>query len=198
MFVPKWFIESIVSDCDKEAAVSGKLKGKSSVLVRCCRCCKEFSVIVNSCVKTRNRFDDDHKLYCRSCANRKEDLYSGAEFGDLTVLGIDDEDGSKTKCRCKCGNIVSVFTSNLRSGRTTSCGNHKNRDVSKSLYCECISIFEEFLKSLDVSYSKDVFCDDLNCFIDFSFISFDTSNYNYSCTNLSVIFIFNLVISISL
>ena len=46
-------------------------------------------------------------------------------FGKLTVLKRDvSHKCKKTKwiCQCECGNIVSVSTSDLRSGKTRSCG----------------------------------------------------------------------------
>ena len=50
-------------------------------------------------------------------------------FGKLTVLGLDETYLSKRKyweykwlCKCECGNIVSVYGSNLTRLHTTSCG----------------------------------------------------------------------------
>lgn len=167
MFIPNWFINSLVNENLKQQALEGKLKGKSSVLVKCFKCNKEFSVIVNSCVKTRNKFDNEHKLCCRSCAKSKDDLYYGAKFGDLTVLEKDTENSNKIKCRCACGNIVSIFSTNLRTGKTTSCGKHKVQNICKTLFFECISLFEEFLKSINISYSKNIFNKELNSVVDF-------------------------------
>lgn len=57
-----------------------------------------------------------------------EDL-TNRQFGCLTVIGIDDEKYKITKrihwkCKCNCGsnNIISVQTSDLKSGKTSSCG----------------------------------------------------------------------------
>lgn len=53
----------------------------------------------------------------------------------LTVLSPSDKrnkSGNKQwKCRCQCGNIVDVTTSNLRSGNTKSCGCY--RDICRSV-----------------------------------------------------------------
>lgn len=51
---------------------------------------------------------------------------SGMKFGKLTVVEKDLERSKKSatywKCQCECGNITSVFSGNLKSGKTTSCG----------------------------------------------------------------------------
>ena len=49
----------------------------------------------------------------------------GQEFNKLTVLernGSDNRGEACWLCKCECGNIISVLSSNLRSGHTTSCG----------------------------------------------------------------------------
>ena len=52
-----------------------------------------------------------------------EDL-TGKTFGNLTVIERDLSYTKTTKwiCRCKCGNEISAFASNLKLGRTKSCG----------------------------------------------------------------------------
>ena len=51
---------------------------------------------------------------------------SGMKFGKLTVVEKDLERSKKSatywKCQCECGNITSVFSGNLKSGKTTTCG----------------------------------------------------------------------------
>ena len=54
------------------------------------------------------------------------------QFGYLTVLNKTDERGADRsiiwQCKCKCGSIIKVNGSNLRSGHTQSCGcKRKNR-----------------------------------------------------------------------
>ena len=48
----------------------------------------------------------------------------GKQFGVLTVIAYDGKRDKKHywKCRCECGNEVSVCQSSLQSGHTTSCG----------------------------------------------------------------------------
>ena len=50
---------------------------------------------------------------------------TGQKFGRLTVLdfyGSDKRRESIWRCRCECGNITNVLSSNLRKGYTKSCG----------------------------------------------------------------------------
>ena len=50
---------------------------------------------------------------------------TGQTFGRLTVLGPVERIrgvGIKWLCRCNCGNVVAVLRTNLRKGRTVSCG----------------------------------------------------------------------------
>ena len=64
----------------------------------------------------------------------KKDL-TGQKFGRLTVLEkscLDSgRNGCKTYwiCRCDCGNLTSVMTSNLTSGKVISCGCARNEST---------------------------------------------------------------------
>lgn len=53
----------------------------------------------------------------------KENL-KGKKFGLLTVKKDAPSQTGKSRweCKCKCGNTVVVFATNLKNGRTTSCG----------------------------------------------------------------------------
>lgn len=59
---------------------------------------------------------------CLSRPPRKD--WVGRTFGSLTVIAYDGKRDGKHywKCRCTCGNEVSVCQSSLKSGHTTSCG----------------------------------------------------------------------------
>ncbi len=54
---------------------------------------------------------------------RGKDL-TGCQFGSLTVVGRDHVANGRTiwKCLCDCGNTYCVETSNLKLGRTVTCG----------------------------------------------------------------------------
>lgn len=55
-------------------------------------------------------------------------------FGDLTVIKLDDKTSSglnKWSCECVCGNFISVRSSDLRSGKTKSCGCLRSRNLPR-------------------------------------------------------------------
>ena len=65
---------------------------------------------------------------CQRCQDKVVDL-TGKIFGKLLVLeqdfnkkGQTESGGAFWKCRCDCGNEVSVSSSHLQSGHTKSCG----------------------------------------------------------------------------
>lgn len=63
---------------------------------------------------------------CKLCRFENRQL-TGSVFGRLTVLGLDEElslnkKSAYWKCKCSCGNIVSVLQSLLLNGNTISCG----------------------------------------------------------------------------
>lgn len=54
----------------------------------------------------------------------KQDLI-GKRFGKLTIIGFEGKDKYRRrvwKCRCDCGNYITVDTGRLNSGHTQSCG----------------------------------------------------------------------------
>lgn len=55
---------------------------------------------------------------------RIKNKLSGLVFGHLTVVGPHEKVGKHWKwhCECVCGKAVSVFGTNLREGKTKSCG----------------------------------------------------------------------------
>lgn len=79
----------------------------------------------------------------------------GNTYGFLTVL---ERDGStkagtaKWKCRCKCGNVVSVTGSHLRDGHTMSCG---------CLYSAGNSHIQSILSELNIPYESEYSFNDL-------------------------------------
>lgn len=54
----------------------------------------------------------------------KHSEYIGKKFGQLTVIEVvrDKHSQLKANCHCECGKDSKVFLSNLKSGRTKSCG----------------------------------------------------------------------------
>ena len=70
---------------------------------------------------------------------RKDSLHGGEVFERLTVLDFSFTKTNGThservmRCKCDCGNLVDVRTSNLKSGNTVSCGcYHKERTVNSN------------------------------------------------------------------
>lgn len=59
----------------------------------------------------------------------------GKQFGELTVIAYDGKRKGKHwwKCRCSCGNEVTVCQSNLKDGHTISCGCQNTPFASRTL-----------------------------------------------------------------
>lgn len=60
------------------------------------------------------------------CLSKAEDL-TGQKFGRLTAVRKSENQAGKSKrtawvCQCDCGNLCQVNATNLKSGRTRSCG----------------------------------------------------------------------------
>lgn len=73
---------------------------------------------------------------------RVHDL-TGRRFGDLTVIEMTNEriGGSVVwLCRCSCGQLCKVSSSNLISGNTKSCGHAKMRNLSGKRFGRLIAI----------------------------------------------------------
>lgn len=71
---------------------------------------------------------------------RKRKDLTGQIFNKLVVIEFDEEkykEKGRTywKCRCECGNIVSVQTSNLLNSNTKSCGCLQKEKVSQAKLC---------------------------------------------------------------
>ena len=62
----------------------------------------------------------------KSCGCLTSENLVGMKFGRLTVMDRESPKSKKTKglwvCKCECGNVIKVNTSDLKSGNTTSCG----------------------------------------------------------------------------
>ena len=95
---------------------------------------------------------------------RIEDL-SKKTFCNLTVVSLDRELMDKRKeqglskstfwkCKCKCGKIISVRASDLKSGNTSSCGCNKRKDLSGKIFgdLKVIQYDEQKSKSLKHTY----------------------------------------------
>jgi len=60
---------------------------------------------------------------------------TGLKINFLTVIGPHEKRGKRSRtfwrCRCDCGNITWVETTNLQSGHTTSCGCYRKQNGKK-------------------------------------------------------------------
>lgn len=59
---------------------------------------------------------------------------TGQRFGRLTVLeyvGLNDQYVARWRCRCDCGTVCIVNSTDLRGGKTRSCGCLRN-EISRS------------------------------------------------------------------
>ena len=105
-----------------------KPRGQGHNIYWICQCDCGNLISVNSC-NLQSGIRNHRMMTCGQCYNPKVDL-TGKKFGKLTVIKHDDsysatkENGWKHKwiCQCDCGNIVSIFASNLTRLHTTSCG----------------------------------------------------------------------------
>ena len=97
-------------------------KGKSAAWKCRCDCGKEAVVIAQKLVSGKS-------LSC-GCS-RIIDL-TGLRFGRLTVLGQNGRRGASIlwRCRCDCGNELSVSGNSLRNGKATSCGCRRVVDIA--------------------------------------------------------------------
>lgn len=116
-------------------------------------------------------------MNCGQCHIFRKDL-TKQQFGKLTALHIDPsykpskENGWRTKwiCKCECGNIISVFSSNLTRLHTTSCG-----CANKSIGEENIELL---LKQYNINYAKEYSFSDLKSKkrLRFDFAIFNSNN----------------------
>lgn len=106
-----------------------------------CRCDCGKEIVVNGsnlrCGKVKSCGCKRKELVGKSNTKDK----TGQRIGSLTVLGPTDQRKSGSivwKCKCDCGNITYVPTSNLREGHTTSCGCQKYKITAEKLKLKLI------------------------------------------------------------
>lgn len=102
------------------------------------------------CLNTRELKD---KAFCKTM---KLDLV-GQTFGGLTVIYRNNKNGKWT-CLCECGNTKDINGSDMKAGKITSCGCHrenKPRRFYNTLYCQYKSNAKK--RKLDFSLDKESF-----------------------------------------
>lgn len=123
------FLEELYSVRDDIESLDDYKTRTTTMRFRCRHCNSIFTATPVTILKGRK---------CDNCRPRKikEDL-TGQKFGRLIVLGIDEErkDYKKLfwKCQCDCGNVISVTTTHLKNGHSTSCGCKRVENFIKTI-----------------------------------------------------------------
>lgn len=144
-----------------------------------CQCdCGNYKIINTSNLRSAQK--NNRNLSCGKCHAKAKDL-TGQTFGKLKVKKRDNtyipskENNWKSKwiCECECGNIISVFTSNLTSLHTTSCGCINYSIGEKNI--------EQVLKENNINFQKEFSFEDLknNKKLRFDFAIFDKQGNLY-------------------
>ena len=137
-----------------------KPRGKGKNIYWICQCSCGNLISVNSC-NLNSGIRENRNMSCGKCRAQRRDL-TGLTFGKLKAIEIDEEYEqikqpgdwhNKWICQCECGNIVSVFGSNLTRLHTTSCG-----CGSRSIGEENI---ENLLKENNIAYAREYSFEDL-------------------------------------
>lgn len=69
----------------------------------------------------------DHKLICKECEYNNPKDMTGQVFGELTVIGYDEEKSNNSNrmpyyfCQCSCGQVISSSIYKLTSGKKLTC-----------------------------------------------------------------------------
>lgn len=113
--------------------------------------------------------------------------YIGKQLGLLTVIGLDDEamknrtgnyTGAIWKCKCKCGNIISVRAASITDETIYSCGCERNKSSGENKICEILE--NNHIKFLfDNAYFKDLYLNDNKTLGRYDFILFNDNNIPY-------------------
>lgn len=82
---------------------------------------------------------------------------TGQKFNMLTVLSLDSRDPVYWKCRCDCGGITRVQTSNLKRGRVKSCG-CLSRKGNPTHHLRHTKLYSKYAGILRRCYNKNEKC----------------------------------------
>lgn len=97
-------------------ANTGKRTAKEPIWL--CKCdCGNYKEVATGLLRSGHT----QSCGCLRVGAHSEDL-TGNTYGKLQVLQRDPDDPRRWICQCKCGNIKSITSTNLRSGVTSSCG----------------------------------------------------------------------------
>ncbi len=125
----------------------------------------------NVCIVQSGNLTNGHTQSCH-CLNQERNSESklkdltGMKFGRLTVIERIENKNKKTcwRCRCDCGNEISVISTNLTQAHTQSCGCLHDETASKmhikhalchtKIYRTWASIKDRCLKPQNKSYKN--------------------------------------------
>lgn len=99
-----------------------------------CGCGKEYNVAAKHLVNGKMKS-------CGCLKKRKDEAFIGQQFGDLKVIEKIDSDKKNSiwKCKCNCGNVISVSKKNLLSGQK-SCGCSRIKDIKGKRFGKLIAL----------------------------------------------------------
>ena len=101
-------------------------EGKKSAYWECVCVCGNKTIASTTSLK------NGKKKSCGCRISRRAENLIGKRFGRLVVFEKDLNYKNKWLCKCDCGNVTSVFASNLKRGLTQSCGCYHKESVSKA------------------------------------------------------------------
>lgn len=82
---------------------------------------------------------------------------TGRKYNMLTVLGTEPGNSSVVICRCDCGKIVKMKKSNVKQGRSKSCGclqRQKASAIAKSVFADSIELSQRYGTNFNVIENK--------------------------------------------
>lgn len=94
-------------------------RAKNGTVVWCCRCDCGNEILVSM-----GQLLNGYRKSCNCLSKPPLKNWIGKRFGKLMVISYDGKKGGCHFwiCKCDCGNTVSVRQSNLKGGKTSSCG----------------------------------------------------------------------------
>ena len=84
-----------------------------------------------------------HTKSCGCLRGRNKTDLTGLEFGLWTVLHPSQQKKYYWVCQCQCGTIKEISTSNLRGGKTRSCGCTKSREDLSGRHFGLLTVLQE-------------------------------------------------------
>lgn len=139
--------------------------GKSYPRWHCrCECGNEVDVTASALQRGRTKSCGCYQRERASASGKKQCIdLTGQVFGRLTVLyraenymsPVTGNQKTRWHCRCECGNEVDVAAQSLRTGRTTSCGCYRRKQVSVASKSKLVDLTGCVVGRLTVLYRAE-------------------------------------------